>query len=392
MIKTSPEEQLTRYEQSIDQSELLRLNDERTDLREQLARQKDDLEGMKILLSDKGSFEKEVGEQVSRLTSLQLFNVAEQPCCPLCDRPTDIPSFNTLEVELQTASKQLDQVIRHTPGLEMLIIDQEQKITDTKRLLRENRSVLEALRDADDRLMELRHNSSRRAYVIGRISLFLETLPQIADSSELRTEISKLQSEIKQLAANLSNDNLQERLDSILSVISKDMTIWSNQLELEHSGNPFRLDLRNLQVVADTDGGPIRMDRMGSGANWVGCHLIAHLALHLWFVKKSRPVPHFLFLDQPSQVYFPAEQNIQRSATDLGDEDRAAVVRMFELIRDVVEELQPNFQIIITEHADIAETWYEEAVVERWRNGTALIPSEWISAETSILKKDAAES
>jgi hypothetical protein len=112
----------------------------------------------------------------------------------------------------------------------------------------------------------------------------------------------------------------------------------------------------------------------------------------LWFVKKFRPVPHFLFLDQPSQVYFPAEQNLQRSATDLDDEDRAAVVRVFELIRDVVEELHPNFQIIITEHADIAETWYEEAVVERWRNGIALIPAEWISAETSIPKKDDAES
>jgi hypothetical protein len=392
VMKTSPEEQLISYEQSIDQSELLRLNDERTNLREQLAGQKDDLNGMKTLLSDKGSFEREVGEQVSRLTSLQLFTVEEQPCCPLCDRPTDIPSFNTLEVELQTASKQLDQVIRHIPGLETLIIDQEKKIAETKRLLRENRSVLEALRDADDRLMELRHNASRRAYVVGRISLFLETLPQIADSSELRTEIFKLQSEIKQLEANLSNENLQERLDSILSVISKDMTIWSKKLELEHSGNPFRLDLRNLQVVADTDGGPIRMDRMGSGANWLGCHLIAHLALHLWFVKKSRPVPHFLFLDQPSQVYFPAEQNLQRAATDIDDEDRAAVVRMFELIRDVVAELHPNFQIIITEHADIAETWYEEAVVERWRNGTALIPAEWISAETSIPKKDDAES
>lgn len=50
---------------------------------------------------------------------------------------------------------------------------------------------------------------------------------------------------------------------------------------------------------------------------------------------------------------------------------------MFELIRDVVEELHPGLQIIVTEHADVTEEWYQDAVVERWRNGHALIPSEW---------------
>jgi AAA15 family ATPase/GTPase len=381
-MNNSPEEQLIRYEQSIDQAELIRLNDERIDLRQQLIRQKDDLDAMKTLLSDKGNFTREVEEQVSRLTCLKLFTVSDEPSCPLCDQPTNtVPSFNTLEVELQKASKQLDQVIRHIPGLETLIIDQEKRIADTKILLLDNRAVMEALRDADKRLMKLREVASRRAYVIGRISLFLETIPKIADSSELTTKIAQLHDEIKQLNVSLSNESLQGRLDSILSVISKDMTSWSNRLELEHSGNPFRLDLRNLQVVADTDTGPIRMDHMGSGANWVGCHLIAHLALHSWFVKKSRPIPRFLFLDQPSQVYFPAEQGVKNSMADLNDEDRIAVARMFKLIKDVVRELNPSFQIIITEHADIAEDWYQEAVVERWRNGEALIPTEWIAPE-----------
>jgi hypothetical protein len=80
-------------------------------------------------------------------------------------------------------------------------------------------------------------------------------------------------------------------------------------------------------------------------------------------------------------VYYPTERNIESSLIDLEDEDRAAVIRMFELVRDVVNELSPGFQIIITEHADISEDWYQEAVVERWRNGNALIPTEWIRNE-----------
>lgn len=374
-VNASPEEQLIRYEESPDQAELLRLNDERASLRHQLARHQDELEAMRALLSDENGFVRETREQVSRLSSLRLFaNSSEEPCCPLCDQPTtNLPSSGTLEVEIQHASEQLERVTRHTPGLEALILEQEQRINETKRLLQENRTALDALRRTDDQLTRLRDGAARRAYVLGRISLFLETLPQVADDSELRAEILELQREIEQLETDLSDENIQERLDSILSFISRNLTSWAERLELEHQGNPFRLDLRHLQVVADTNNVPIRMDSMGSGANWVGCHLIAHLALHSWFVQKSRPVPHFLFLDQPSQVYYPAEQNIESSLTDLEDEDRAAVIRMFELVRDVVSELHPDFQIIITEHADIAEDWYQEAVVERWRNGNALI-------------------
>lgn len=382
-INTSPEEQLIRYEESTDQAELIRLNDGHASLRQQLAREQGELDAMRALLADESGFTREAHEQVSRLRSFNLFRNSTEPHCPLCDQPTNnLPSSEILELEVHRVSEQLESVTRHTPGLEALILQQEQRINETKRLLQENRTAREALRRVDDQLTQLRDNTARRAYVLGRISLFLETLPQVSDNSELRTEISELQREIEQLEADLSDENIQERLDSILSFISRDLTRWAERLELEHRSNPFRLDLRHLQIVADTNDGPIRMDSMGSGANWVGCHLIAHLALHMWFVQHSRPVPHFLFLDQPSQVYYPAEQDVESSLIDLEDEDRAAVVRMFELVRDVVSELHPNFQIIITEHADIAEDWYQEAIVERWRNGNALIPAEWISNET----------
>lgn len=278
----SPEEQLVRYEQSIDQAEFGRLNDERHDLRQQLRQQQDELDAMRALLSDEGGFTREAGEQVSRLTSLQLFAPSESAHCPLCDQPTSdqIPSYAALRAEMERASEQLDQVTKHAPGLEALALQQEHKVDETKRLLRENRSALEALRRADDRLTQLRDSASRRAHVLGRISLFIESLPQVEDSSALRNEVGELQRDIERLETDLGDDKIQERVESILSVIAKHLTEWAERLELEHKGNPFRLDLRRLQVVADADTGAIPMDQMGSGANWVGCHLIAHLALH----------------------------------------------------------------------------------------------------------------
>ena len=125
------------------------------------------------------------------------------------------------------------------------------------------------------------------------------------------------------------------------------------------------------------------MSRMGSGENWVGYHLIAHLALHEWFTQRSRPVPRFLFLDQPSQVYFPPEKDVDGSLAQLGEDDRGAVTRMFRLIFDVVQGLAGGFQVILTEHADIGESWYQDSVVERWRGGLKLVPEDWPRIDAS---------
>ena len=381
-LSASPEEQLIRYEASNDQAELMRLNDERTSLRHQLTRGQDELDAMKALLADEDGFAREAREQVSRLRSLNLFGRTADSNCPLCEQPTEnLPSSEILELEINRVSNQLEGVMRHTPGLEALMLQQERRINEIKQYLQENRAALVALRLVDDKLSQLRDSSTRRAYVLGRISLFLQAVPQTVDNSDLKMKIDGLRLQIEQLESTLSDENTQEKLESILSVISKNLTMWAERLAIEHSGNPFRLDLRHLQIVADTHNGPKRMDSMGSGANWVGCHLIAHLALHTWFVQQSRPVPHFLFLDQPSQVYYPRDLDIgsiESSLSNIRDTDRAAVIQMFELMRDVVSELCPGFQIIITEHADIAEDWYEEAIVERWRDGNALIPAEWI--------------
>ena len=116
---------------------------------------------------------------------------------------------------------------------------------------------------------------------------------------------------------------------------------------------------------------------MGSGENWMGYHIITHLALHKWFVEKGRPVPGLLILDQPTQVYFPTEPRADRSLEELNDDDRAAVKRLFEFIFDVTSGLSPKLQVIITDHADLDEPWFQAAVKERWRGGVRFVPASW---------------
>jgi len=389
-LAVSPEDQLNRYEESIDQAELDRLSNERTILRDRHSRQQNELNAMRSLLDDESGFSTEAKEQVSRLSSIGVFRAAEDGCCPLCEQPTPehVPSVRQVRGELQRAAEQLGAVARSTPGLEALIVEQESDVAETRGLLRENRAAREALRRSDDRLVGLRDEAARRAHVLGRISLFSESLPQLDESSDLRQEIAEIQREIERIEGELSDEGLQERLDSILSIVGNRLTEWAGRLEHEFGGNPFRLDVRRLQVVADIETGPIPMSRMGSAANALCCHIIAHLALHVWFVRNARPVPRFLFLDQLSQAYFPADRELVGLKGNINDKDRRAVIGILQLIRDVVDELRPGFQVIVTEHADVIENWYQAAIVERWRDDKALIPVTWLKTTDSLRNGD----
>ena len=62
--------------------------------------------------------------------------------------------------------------------------------------------------------------------------------------------------------------------------------------------------MNRLTVVVDKSESTVIM---GSAANHLGSHLIALLGLHTYFIENNRPMPSFLVLDQPTQVYCPPE-------------------------------------------------------------------------------------
>ena len=190
---------------------------------------------------------------------------------------------------------------------------------------------------------------------------------------------------VQDLECQLDPDALEEAKTSILNVIGSQMTRFAGGLELEFAGSPYRLDANKLTVIADTSERAIPMERMGSAENWLGCHLITLLALHKHFHALHRPVPHFLILDQPSQVYFPSRaaylalEGEKNNLQELGA-DVVAVKRMFNLLFDVCAQLAPDFQIIVMEHANFDDERFQQALVEEpWTGGRALIPESWLS-------------
>jgi hypothetical protein len=106
--------------------------------------------------------------------------------------------------------------------------------------------------------------------------------------------------------------------------------------------------------------------------------------LHKHFVLRNRPVPHFLILDQPFQVYFPSRQDyLQLDGVEIPENtnaDMVAVENLFDVLYKATEELHPHFQLIILEHANLDEARFQDSLIEKpWRRGhRALIPTSWL--------------
>lgn len=364
--------------------EYRRLIDARSALLQEQRRLKDEVDAVSAFERDADGYSREANEQHSRLVSIGIFgNTAPGHSCPLCEQTLqDVgqqPDIAELRGALQSVASRLEAVVQNKPRIERAVSEIAVRLDLTRAALSTNRQQLEAVRAANEPLRLAHDEVTRRALVQGRISLYLESIPDLPDTSALQQRAEEIRAAYAVLEEELSDEVVAERMTSLGSILSRQMSDGAQGLLLEHSASPLRLDAKRLTLVADTENGPVPMNRMGSGENWVGYHLIAHLTLHSWFSHRDRPVPRFLFLDQPSQVYFPPEREVaaEMSVNDLSEDDRSAVKRMFQYVFSAVQSASPSFQVIVTEHADIDEDWYQSAVVERWRGGLKLVPEDW---------------
>jgi hypothetical protein len=372
------------------QERRIQLESEMAEVRAELRRLMAD---RRLLLEDRsaeGPFSAALHQHAGRLTSLDLLNVADEQkaddqkhsdACPVCGQELAEPDPTTaqLSASLASISAQLEDLAAAAPRRQQALTDLDSRAASLRARLEAGEAALEALMAAETATHESRSRAAARDFTKGRIDATLARAAWADDVelARLRLQVSDLSREVEALEAELDVDDEREQLTSRLISISRDMTRFANQLQLEHASESVRLDLARLTVVTDTPGGPTPLYQIGSAANWIGYHLTTHLALHSFFVTQGRPVPRFLMLDQPSQAYYPSEAS-QRSGIPESDTDRQAVLAMFALLRDVVARLAPEMQIIVSDHANLSDVWFAEAVTHNWRDGAKLIPASWL--------------
>jgi hypothetical protein len=327
-------------------------------------------------------YEREAKEQRARLSAVGLIrsNGHAGAVCPVCESHLDTPAPTVVQIErsLRDLSDQLEAVEAENPRLQARLASLLTEETTLQERLRDNQVRINARMRENAILRVQQENFILQARAIGKISQYIETASTMDAGSNLRKQIEIARSRVAVLESELDPETIREKLSAFTNIIGRYMSEYSDKLDLEHRGSQLRLDIRNLTVVADTLDGPVSLFRMGSAENWVGYHVLAHLALHKWFRQKNRPVPGFIIFDQPSQAHYPPDRDAEGSLDVLTDEDQTAVFQLFKLIADAAAELAPNLQIVIMDHADLKHDWFQAAVVERWRKGQKLVPLSWI--------------
>lgn len=333
------------------------------------------LDNARKFVGETAGYSGEAQHQKMRLESIGLFEqlTFNPEKCPLCSGTLEqpLPSVEMIKASIVNLDKSIANVTREQPKLRAFISDLEREREKKQEEIKALEAEIDGLYQQESERARLRDINARRGKVVGRISLWVESVENDTESEKQEQVVKRIEGRIKEIDDILDRDSVEERKQSALSRIQEDMTKWAKALQLEHSDNPYRLDLNKVTVVVDKPERPVPLKQLGSGSNWVGVHLIAYFALQRFFVNANRPVPRFLFLDQPSQVYFPSELDEKQI-------DWNEVNIMYQFIIDRTIELNGKLQVIVVDHADLKEDSFRQFICENWwpidKN---LVPSDW---------------
>lgn len=333
------------------------------------------LDNARKFVGETAGYSGEAQHQKMRLESIGLFEQLNfnPGKCPLCSGTLEqpLPSVEMIKASIVNLHKSIENVTREQPKLRAFISDLEREREKKQEEIKALEAEIDGLYQQESERARLRDINARRGKAVGRISLWVESVENDTESEKQEQVVKRIEGHIKEIDDILDRDSVEERKQSALSRIQEDMTKWAKALQLEHSDNPYRLDLNKVTVVVDKPERPVPLKQLGSGSNWVGVHLIAYFALQRFFVNANRPVPRFLFLDQPSQVYFPSELDEKQI-------DWNEVNKMYQFIIDRTNELNGKLQVIVVDHADLKEDSFRQFICENWwpidKN---LVPIDW---------------
>lgn len=349
-----------------------------------------------IKLSDINSsiqYAKEYKNHLNSLDNSGKINVHVSEC-PFCKTKNEemIQEGN----DLLDAVKWLNDELSKTPYmLESFEVEQKKTEEEIKSLgikILHNNSEIEKIEEVVNKLRKNRSLDEQALKIKLKIENFLENILENG-LQDIDTRIKKATIEIKKLKRELRNKfNVDQKMKSAEKFINDTMKEIGDNFDFEDSYQPINLkfslesfDLWHEDTKLDQN---IYLRSMGSGANWLYSHLTLFMALHKYFCSlgnKSK-IPPILFLDQPTQVYFPtsikdtedtfdAKKIEEKKGGNNLDEDMKAVTNIFNQLISfcniTLKETGLEPQIIVTDHADnlkLDEIEFEKLVNgRRWR-------------------------
>ena len=313
--------------------------------------------------------------------------------CPFCARETNVitdeanqleEAINWLNIELRKSPYLLDSFESDKNNIKEKISIIDEEIESIKNEIEQLKNITKALENN-------RSLNEQALKAKLKIENLLESLVD-RKNNNIEEKIKAIQQDISEYEKLLKDKfDLDKQLKEAEKYINNKMKEIGNKLDFESSYKPINLkfSLTNFDLWHEKENeDKVYLRSMGSGANWLYSHITLFLALHNFFCSLGNKslIPPILFLDQPSQVYFPTsikdendEFNIdhieEKKGTDTKDEDLKAVTNLFNRLvsfcKTTLKETGIEPQIIITDHADrleLDDVDFEDLVNgRRWR-------------------------
>lgn len=311
--------------------------------------------------------------------------------CPVCESHSDIPEDQanklTEAIDWLNGQLKLSSYARESLGQESR--DLKEEIKGVRLQIREVQESLKPFEEQEARRAEANalEDAPKKTKMRLEIEIekFLEDLP--SDSKDMEAFWEKKVAELKAL---LGSYDVDDELDRLTRDINKKMKELGKSFPFEatYRTGSLKFDLNSFDLWHEKDAfKKVFLRSMGSGANWLYSHLTLFMALHYQFAARANDckIPPILFLDQPTQVYFPSDdhgdefepENLHSDDSKGLDwhDDLDAVANMFTQLAKFCDQTERETgvmpQIIVCDHADKLKLGdgydYNDFVRARWR-------------------------
>lgn len=344
--------------------------------------------------------------------------IEEDSHCPFC-KQNNIQISSEIN-KLSDAIDWLNTELKKTPQMLASFLPEKRKLEEEiKEINEELKDIFKEVTKIFEVNKELEQNKSLEEQAL-KVLLIIEN--EIEWSLEKNKTISDLnirqiKKDIEELEERLAKDyNVDEKLKEAEKFINQSMNAIGLKFDFEESYQPINLhfDIHTFELyhlrIRGNEKKKIYLRSMGSGANWLYSHICLFLSLLKYFssLRDKALVPTILFLDQPTQVYFPSVIDISEEKFDpkslktmegkveMVDTDLQAVTNLFQQMIYFVDNIFDEFgfkpQIIISDHADklkLEEGYsFENYVRHRWRKkNDGFINRELLVNESDLIEE-----
>ena len=291
--------------------------------------------------------------------------------CPICSSniENEIKIFETAKEKILNEKTFLSNVNRDILEEKKQFIEKE--LNNEKNSLKLLINELYELEKDKNEIKTLKAKKELLYEIKGMIKNNIQTIIDYENKSSNDSEIDILKEELEELENKLAKVDIKKKRQEAELYIGNYATEMLKTLPFDEKdyGKPnLKFDIKDVTAYQQNTNNIFYLSNIGSAENLLSFHISVFLGLHKYILNHTQSIlPSLIFLDQPSQVYFPKEEDFKKGTGDI-----KKVEDMYKSIIKFIEDANRDsmlnkIQIIIVDHFYSEEEWYQKYLVEpRW--------------------------